>query len=99
MLLGLQILFANRRGDISGLIPTLITSTRMVPTSRTPIKKKAQAVDEVDSISAPVIRKSFPESWIFDSINGYNDSNFFSDCFLLANGFCCFVDVSLIFLI
>lgn len=68
--LGKYYLIATSRGD-HGPIPTITSTRRMILTSRrVPDKQKTESSDVVDSPSAPVIRKTFPESWIFDSIDG-----------------------------
>lgn len=43
------------------------TSRPIITSMRTPTATH-KSVDVVDSSSAPTIRKEFPESWLFDSI-------------------------------
>lgn len=59
----------RRKGESTGMFTT---STTFMPLT-TRISHKSQAVDVVDSSSSPTIRKTFPESWIFDTIEASHE--------------------------
>lgn len=57
----------NRGGGPMHTTRIPITSTRMM-FSTTRRSQESGARDVVDSFTAPAIRKTFPESWIFENI-------------------------------